>query len=365
MTAWRSTAGWSASSSGWSPSAWSSAVPPGRGRAAGRGRRRADPAAALDDRGRAGRVRRHQRVRARRSIRPFASGCGSPTPPIAPWPGCPSGWSRCRSTGSSTPRAGKPGGRSRSGTFDPDVAPCWRTTSPHRAAAAPADRRRGRPRRDRAEELHPLRHLASHHSGRDRTAGLPGRTAARMSRWRPCWRRPGPLRCWPRSPSRPRSSATSPATAYDDVAVGEMGRLREYDATVTGSGWPARFPGTRTARRRSTRSSPSASRPRRAPRCRTCQHRAGHRRGAAATTRARSGSPPRCGSPSPASPAKAAWCSRCRAEALRGAVLVVGPDLGETTAFDRAVRVRLGLDDDQPVEPGPVELPAATTRVTA
>ena len=52
------------------------------------------------------------------------------------------------------------------------------------------------------------------------------------------------------------------------------------------------------------------------------------------------------------------------AHTLSGAVLVVGPDLGETTGFDRAVRVRLGLDAGQPVDPGPVELPAATTRVT-
>lgn len=51
-------------------------------------------------------------------------------------------------------------------------------------------------------------------------------------------------------------------------------------------------------------------------------------------------------------------------EALAGAVLIVGPDQGETTSFDRAVRVRLDLDEQTPVEPGAVELTDATTRVS-
>ena len=51
-------------------------------------------------------------------------------------------------------------------------------------------------------------------------------------------------------------------------------------------------------------------------------------------------------------------------EDLTNAVLIVGPDLGETTGYDRAVRVRLGLDDDQPVEPYLIEPPDATIWVT-
>lgn len=49
---------------------------------------------------------------------------------------------------------------------------------------------------------------------------------------------------------------------------------------------------------------------------------------------------------------------------LAGAVLIIGPDQGEITTFDGAVRVDLGLSGREPVEPGPVVLPESTTRAT-
>jgi len=49
---------------------------------------------------------------------------------------------------------------------------------------------------------------------------------------------------------------------------------------------------------------------------------------------------------------------------LAGAVLVIGPDGGETTTFDSAVRVDLGLSGREPLEPGPVTLPEGTTWAT-
>jgi hypothetical protein len=49
---------------------------------------------------------------------------------------------------------------------------------------------------------------------------------------------------------------------------------------------------------------------------------------------------------------------------LAGAVLVIGPDGGELTTFDGAVRVDLGLSGREPIEPGPLALPEDTTWAT-
>jgi hypothetical protein len=50
---------------------------------------------------------------------------------------------------------------------------------------------------------------------------------------------------------------------------------------------------------------------------------------------------------------------------LRGAVLIIGPDEGETTTFDAAVRVDLGLSGRESVEPGPIVLPEGITWIPA
>lgn len=49
---------------------------------------------------------------------------------------------------------------------------------------------------------------------------------------------------------------------------------------------------------------------------------------------------------------------------LAGAVLIIGPDQGEITNFDGAVRVDLGLTGRELVEPGPIVLPEGATRAT-
>ena len=153
--------------------------------------------------------------------------------------------------------------------------------------------------------------------------------------------------------------------SYDDVTVGETGRLREYDATVTG---------VRLAR----------SIPRYEDTVTTAHAFVVVSLEAAARTEGQNLQnielvtadgvryDPRPEWFSAALPitqpgftSAGTQVYEVPREHLAGAVLVVGPDQGETTAFDRAVRVRLGLEDEQPVEPGPVELPAATTRVTA
>jgi hypothetical protein len=153
--------------------------------------------------------------------------------------------------------------------------------------------------------------------------------------------------------------------SYDDVVVGEVGRLREYDATVTGVRLVRSIPrydavlstehtfvavsltaAARTEVQNLTNIELVTSEGRRYD---------ARPEWFAAALRITQ----------PGFTSEGTLVFEVPREALRGAVLVVGPDLGETTGFDRAVRVRLGLDDDQPVEPGPVDLPAATTRVTA
>lgn len=48
-------------------------------------------------------------------------------------------------------------------------------------------------------------------------------------------------------------------------------------------------------------------------------------------------------------------------ERLRRATVIIGPDEGEVTTYDAAVRVDLGLSGDESLE---LALPQATTRVT-
>lgn len=49
---------------------------------------------------------------------------------------------------------------------------------------------------------------------------------------------------------------------------------------------------------------------------------------------------------------------------LRGARVIIGPDQGETTTYDVAVRVELGLTGDEPLEDGPLALPPGIREVT-
>jgi hypothetical protein len=49
---------------------------------------------------------------------------------------------------------------------------------------------------------------------------------------------------------------------------------------------------------------------------------------------------------------------------LRGAQVIIGPDQGETTTYDAAVRVDLALSGDEPLEDGPLALPPGTREVT-
>ena len=51
-------------------------------------------------------------------------------------------------------------------------------------------------------------------------------------------------------------------------------------------------------------------------------------------------------------------------ERLRRARVIIGPDEGEVTTYDAAVRVDLGLAGDESLEEGPLALPQATTQVT-
>ena len=49
---------------------------------------------------------------------------------------------------------------------------------------------------------------------------------------------------------------------------------------------------------------------------------------------------------------------------LRGATVIIGPDEGEVTTYDAAIRVELGLSGDETLEEGPMSLPPATTQVS-
>lgn len=152
--------------------------------------------------------------------------------------------------------------------------------------------------------------------------------------------------------------------SYDDVAVGEVGRLREYDAEVTGvrlADRIRRLDGALDTEHAFVVVSLDAS-------ART----EGQNLGNLALRTADdvrydprpewfSAEPP---STQPGFTSSGTLVFEVPRDDLAGAVLVVGPDSGETTGFDRAVRVRLGLAADTPAEPE-LELPDATTRVTS
>lgn len=151
---------------------------------------------------------------------------------------------------------------------------------------------------------------------------------------------------------------------YDDVAVGQVGRLREYDATVTGVRLVDRLPRYEqvlTTEHAFVLVSLTAA-------ARTEVQNLGN---IDLVTAGRRYDPrPEWLAASlpitqPGFTSDGTLVYEVPRDALSGAVLMVGPDPGETTGFDRAVRVRLDLDDEQPVEPGPVELPDSTTRVTS
>lgn len=152
--------------------------------------------------------------------------------------------------------------------------------------------------------------------------------------------------------------------SYDDVMVGEVGRLREYDATVTGVRLVAslpRFEDVLTTEHAFVVVSLTAA----------ARTEVQNLRNIELVTQGRHYDPRRewfaAALPitQPGFTSEGTLVYEVPRDALSGAVLVVGPDLGETTGFDRAVRVELDLKDDQPVEPGPVELPDVTIRVTA
>jgi hypothetical protein len=152
---------------------------------------------------------------------------------------------------------------------------------------------------------------------------------------------------------------------FDDVAVGESGRLREYDAAVTGVRLVAalgRYEVPLTTEHAFVVVRLTAAARTEVQNLRNVELvTAAGRRYDARPEFFSEGLP----ITQPGFTSEGTLVYEVPREALPGAVLVVGPDLGETTGFDRAVRVRLGLDADQPVEPGPVELPDATIRVTS
>lgn len=150
---------------------------------------------------------------------------------------------------------------------------------------------------------------------------------------------------------------------YDDVSVGETGRLREYDATVTRVRLADRLPrysDVLTTEHAFVVVDVSAAARTEVQNLNNIELVTDGRRYDARPEWFAAALP----ITQPGFTSTGTLVYEVPRDALADAVLVVGPDLGETTGFDRAVRVRLGLADDQPVEPGPVELPEATTRVT-
>jgi hypothetical protein len=152
---------------------------------------------------------------------------------------------------------------------------------------------------------------------------------------------------------------------YDDVAVGELGRLREYDATV---------PAVRLVRSValyeeaiSTEHAFVVITIEAAVRTEgqgfgnlELRTRSGHRYEPRPDWFAAGLKPTQ-----PGFSVRGAQVYEVPTDRLRGAVLIIGPDEGETTTFDAAVRVDLGLSGREPVEPGPVVLPESSTWVTA
>jgi hypothetical protein len=152
--------------------------------------------------------------------------------------------------------------------------------------------------------------------------------------------------------------------SYDDVAVGEVGRLREYDATVTDVRLVAglsRYTDVLTTEHAFVVVRLTAA----------ARTEVQNLRNIELVTDGRHYDPrpewfaAALPTTQPGFTSEGTLVYEVPRAALGDAVLMVGPDLGETTGYDRAVRVELGLDAGQPVEPGPVELPDATIRVTA